>query len=60
MIDQKELAYWTVQATTKALVYEILSRGAMTSGEALDALVDGLDAAREKYWEDRRRFELGH
>jgi hypothetical protein len=60
MTESKETAYWAIRAVSKAIVSEMLSRGAITSGEALDALVDGLDAARENYWEERRRFELGH
>jgi hypothetical protein len=58
--DLKDLSYWALKVAVRAMVGEILIRRAMTSGEALQAVVDGVDEARENVWEAREKANAGH
>ncbi len=58
--DMKDLSYWALKVAVRAMVGEILIRRAMTSGEALQAVVDGVDEARELVWQAREKSDAGH
>jgi hypothetical protein len=58
--DMKDLSYWALKVAVRAMVGEILIRRAMTSGEALQAVIDGVDEAREIVWEARAKANAGH
>lgn len=58
--DLKDLSYWALKVAVRGLVGEILIRRAMTSGEALQAVVDGVDEARELVWQAKAQADAGH
>ena len=58
--NQSELAYWMIRNVARAMAGDALVRRTLTSGRALQAMVDGLEEARENVEEARKRANAGH
>ena len=58
--DMRDLSYWALKVAVRGMVGEILIRRAMSPGEALQAVVDGVDEARELVWQAKAQADAGH